>query len=263
MNYVAVTDKRTIELLPIYLFTTDMGHNQEYRDRTSDSPCHHFLYVEDGEGVFEFPDGTYTVSKGTVVFMRKGYPVIYKPKKKLFVTAWVTFDGPFADALLEYLRAENYAFFESEYAWFIMQNIHKLAWNHASPDVLSMHVYDLIVTYFSEMNKAKITPALVKARTYIEENYKKDISVADIASASDVSESLIYRLFREELMTTPVEYLRDVRIENAKRILIKNPCIKIMDVALRCGFADPAYFCKVFHKQIGLTPKAYQKYYSP
>lgn len=259
MIYVAETDKRTQELLPIYLYTVGMRHTQEYIDRTTDSPCYHFMYVEEGEGVYIFPEKCVEVSKGCVVFLRKNYPVIYKPKGNVFVTAWVTFDGSVVDSLLKYLQVGNYAFFESEVSWMIMQNIYKLACNGTPNEILSKHVYELIVTFFSEMNKSTTSPLLVQAKAYIKKNYQSDISVSDIAGALGVSESLIFRLFHNEFMMTPVEYLRDVRIENAKRLLTQNPDMKVMEVATKCGFSDAAYFCKVFRNQTSMTPKAYKK----
>ena len=264
MNNTAITgitDRRTQELLPVYMFSAGKGHNQEYRDRTNDSPCYHFLYIENGEGVFEFPDATYTLEKGNIVFFRKGCPVIYRPKKNHFITAWVAFDGKLVKELLEYYRAGGYSFLKSESVWLIMQGIYKLASAGASPDVLSTRVYELIVTYFNELNKTNVNDLLEKAKVYIDNNFAQNISIADIAAAVGVSESLIFKLFREKEKSTPVDYLRNIRIENAKRMLIENDGLKILDIAVRCGFSESAYFCSVFRKYTGMTPRSYWKMY--
>ena len=68
MIYVAETDKRTQELLPIYLYTVGMRHTQEYIDRTTDSPCYHFMYVEEGEGVYIFPENVLKFPRGALFF---------------------------------------------------------------------------------------------------------------------------------------------------------------------------------------------------
>ena len=264
MNNTAITgitDRRTQELLPVYMFSVGKGHNQEYRDRTNDSPCYHFLYVEDGEGIFEFSDATYTLEKGNIVFFRKGCPVIYRPKKNHFITAWVAFDGKLAGELLEYYRAYDYSILKSESVWHIMQGIYKLASAGASPDVLSTRVYELIVTYFNELNKTNVNDLLEKAKVYIDNNFAQNISIADIAAAVGVSESLLFKLFREKEKSTPVDYLRNIRIENAKRMLIEDDGLKILDIAVRCGFSESAYFCSVFRKHTGMTPRSYRKMY--
>ena len=264
MNHTAITgitDRRTQELLPVYMFSVGKGHNQEYRDRTNDSPCYHFLYVKDGEGIFEFPDATYVLEKGNTVFFRKDYPVIYSRKNKLFITAWVAFDGQLVKELLEYYRAGSYSFLKSEILWHIMQGIYKLASAGASPDVLSMRVYELIVTYFNELNKTNVNATLQKAKGYIDKNYAQDLSVGDIAAEIGVSESLLFRLFRTKEKNTPIDYLRNIRIENAKRMLIEDDGLKILDIAVRCGFSESAYFCSVFRKHTGMTPRSYRKMY--
>lgn len=256
-----ITDRRTQELLPVYMFSVGKGHNQEYRDRTNDSPCYHFLYVEDGEGIFEFSDATYVLEKGNLVFFRKGCPVIYRPKKNHFITAWVAFDGRLAGEILEYYRACDYSILKSESVWHIMQGIYKLASAGASPDVLSTRVYELIVTYFNELNKTNVNDLLEKAKVYIDNNFAQNISIADIAAAVGVSESLLFKLFREKEKSTPVDYLRNIRIENAKRMLIEDDGLKILDIAVRCGFSESAYFCSVFRKHTGMTPRSYRKMY--
>ena len=77
MNNTAITgitDRRTQELLPVYMFSAGKGHNQEYRDRTTDSPCYHFLYIENGEGVLSFPTLHIHLKRGTLYFLERGVP---------------------------------------------------------------------------------------------------------------------------------------------------------------------------------------------
>ena len=253
------TDKRTVELLPMYVFTIGKNHDQEYRDRTSDSPYHHFLYVQEGAGIFEFPDGKHVVQKGNIVFFRKEYPVIYRCKKDRFVTAWVSFEGSCVDKMLEYLHVGNYAIFKSENIWYLMENMYKTASEGATPEVLSNKLYKLIVAYFSEMNKEAGPSMLGKVKEYVESNYAKDISVSDMAKVAGVSESLVYRTFRQKENMTPIDYLQSVRVENAKRIMLEDAELKISDVAEKCGFSNTAYFCKVFKKLTKMTPMAYKK----
>ena len=87
------------------------------------------------------------------------------------------------------------------------------------------------------------------------------MSVGDIAAEIGVSESLIFRLFRSKEKNTPIDYLRNIRIENAKRMLIEDDGLNISDIAVRCGFSESAYFCSVFRKHTGMTPRSYRKMY--
>jgi AraC family transcriptional regulator, arabinose operon regulatory protein len=58
--------------------------------------------------------------------------------------------------------------------------------------------------------------------------------------------------------TSPMQYLRTVRVEAAKRLLvtIETP---VGEVAAQVGFEDPLYFSRVFRKVTGKSPTAYRE----
>lgn len=62
------------------------------------------------------------------------------------------------------------------------------------------------------------------------------------------------RLFKDALGLTPHGYLMQLRMESAKRILGKEKGTSIAEVAFRCGFYDPLYFSRAFHKYTGISP---------
>lgn len=262
MSILAITDERAAALLPVYLITVGSRHRQEPRHRPEGAVFHHILYVEKGEGVFETPNGNFVLHEGTAVFIRKEVPVSYYKKGDAFETAWVTFDGGQVDTILEYFHAKDFAFLESELIRSMILNVFKLAERNASPEFLSKNVYEMIITFFDAVNSAQKPPVLLRAKKYIEENHALDLSVSDIARVIGISESLLFRLFRDEEHTTPIDFLRKVRIRHAEQLLLSDHRIRISEVGLRCGFSDPAYFCKVFREATGLTPKIYQKRYT-
>lgn len=58
---------------------------------------------------------------------------------------------------------------------------------------------------------------------------------------------------------TAAEYLNYCRIEKAKKLLIKNQEMNILDVAIACGYDSSQYFATVFKKKIGITPSHYRE----
>ncbi|MBQ8356341.1 MAG: helix-turn-helix domain-containing protein [Clostridia bacterium] len=258
MYLAPATDERVCTLLPLHLITVGIHFKQSPVRRPDGASFHHIFFVEEGEGVFEVSDGIRCLGAGTAIFMRKNYPVAYYRKSDVFRTAFVTFDGPGVDALLQYFRMEDFACLSSERVLPMIRNCFYSAQKGASPEVLSQQVYDLAVTFFRQLCEGQKTSTMLAAKRVIEEAYCGDLSVSDIAGATGVSESLIYRLFRDEEGTTPVDYLRRVRISRAKQLLIEEPELPISAVASRCGFSDCAYFCKVFKRQTNMTPKAYR-----
>lgn len=92
---------------------------------------------------------------------------------------------------------------------------------------------------------------------YLYEHYQDAVSVEDLARAGGVSKRGCFRLFRQQLHTTPVEYLRQLRLEKACGLL-SGTDKPITEIAYLCGLGSSSYFGKTFREAFGCTPKAYR-----
>lgn len=99
---------------------------------------------------------------------------------------------------------------------------------------------------------------LERAIAFIRGHFSEDLSVADLARPSGLGPSRFSRLFREWTAYSPAEYLRRLRVEEAKKLLA-NVDLSIKEVAARTGFQDPYHFSKVFHELDGLSPSHYRE----
>ena len=93
---------------------------------------------------------------------------------------------------------------------------------------------------------------------FIHSNFAGELGTAAIAASASVSESECLRCFRSTIGTTPIQYLRQYRIQQAARLLTETRG-KISDIAVGCGFLDMSYFTKAFREQMGCTPSEYRK----
>src|SRR4029453_19246701 len=83
----------------------------------------------------------------------------------------------------------------------------------------------------------------------------RDIALPELAAAAGLSGRALPRQFRTFLGKTPGEALHDIRFEHARRQLLQGtPGMKIMDVALRCGFPHFGRFSIAYRRQYGETP---------
>jgi len=112
----------------------------------------------------------------------------------------------------------------------------------------------------SEDMLPQTTSTLVKrAIAYIQQNYfEQSLSRQQIAKAVGVSEDYLGRIFLQELVLSPIEYLNRYRIKEAKTRL-RGTELSITDISAQVGFDDPAYFSRAFSKQVGLCPRAFRK----
>ena len=94
---------------------------------------------------------------------------------------------------------------------------------------------------------------LIKAVTFIRDNFSRGIQLADAAEAAQVNTAYLSRLFSEHLKTNFIDYLTSLRINEAERLL-KNKPITVKEAAIASGYQDPNYFSKLFKKIKGILP---------
>lgn len=94
-----------------------------------------------------------------------------------------------------------------------------------------------------------------RAMGLIEQNLSSPLSADEIAAGVAISKRQLERLFRQELGTSLGTFARDLRLSYAVWQLAHSD-VRITDVALGCGFADPAHFNRHFRAAFGTTPSA-------
>lgn len=95
------------------------------------------------------------------------------------------------------------------------------------------------------------------AISYIEENYQKKLKLEDVANYVFVSQWYLSKLLNRYREQSFSDILNQVRIDKAKELL-KNPGLRVGDVAEMVGFQDMAHFSRVFKKQAGITANEYR-----
>ena len=93
---------------------------------------------------------------------------------------------------------------------------------------------------------------------YINAHFDKDITVQCLAEIACLSISALERRFKKYLDKTPKQYVREVRLENARRLLLESQ-LSVSEVAYRSGFACHSYFSKHFKQMFGELPTAYRQ----
>ena len=101
---------------------------------------------------------------------------------------------------------------------------------------------------------------VTKAIEYIEKNTFTNLSVNDIARYLNISRSHLYALFKQELNTSPQQFLTNAKIANARELLSKTK-IPIYSVALSCGYKNAFAFSRAFKQVTNISPREYRQHY--
>lgn len=99
---------------------------------------------------------------------------------------------------------------------------------------------------------------LAAAAAYVEQNFCEDITVDQLARISGYSQRQFGRLFKDAYSTTPNQYIAQLRVEKARKLLGETT-LSMGEIAWRCGFGDQNYFSRIFKKMTGVTPSQYRE----
>ncbi|MBR0382833.1 MAG: helix-turn-helix transcriptional regulator [Eubacterium sp.] len=128
--------------------------------------------------------------------------------------------------------------------------------NHLSSIVLWLYrKYNVIENV---PKPSEVSARVEKMLTYMTDNYMKDIQVKQIADYAHVSSRECYRAFRQELDSSPTEYLHQYRLKKAADLLAATD-LKIEEIAFRCGYNQPGYFSTRFKNSYLCSPLEYRK----
>lgn len=103
----------------------------------------------------------------------------------------------------------------------------------------------------------ELNPALRKALDVLQQTYRENKSVEEIAAACYISASRLFHLFQTRLDTTPVAYRNELRVRRAAELLRTNASLE--EICAETGFSSVTYFREIFKSRTGMTPSEYRR----
>ncbi|MCJ7690798.1 MAG: helix-turn-helix domain-containing protein, partial [Clostridiaceae bacterium] len=121
-----------------------------------------------------------------------------------------------------------------------------------------VEVLDRFTECVYENKNIKNVNIIRNAQEFIRTNYKKKIKLEDISKVVYLSPYYLSHIFKKETGYTLFQFLTNVRIEEAKRLL-ETTRWSATRISFEIGCTDQSYFCKVFKKKAGISPYEYRK----
>ncbi len=240
-----------------------------------------FIYVTDGKIAVKTLTDEKIISQGEGIFINRNIVHFIDKIDKctynsfIFPEYFLSFYAGSPAADLTFRITENNVIstiaFDKKTGWHkkVLNNLNKLVTLEQEKD--QMYCYDVLLTlsqiWYEILKNTKITnknkESNLSIRTrcfleYIEDNYKNEITLNDLAKSANVSKSECLRCFKKTLGITPYKYLMDFRLSKAEKLLFQTD-LTILEIAVQTGFNNQSYFGKCFKERMGLSPKEYRK----
>ena len=259
------------------LHVTDIGYyphaRHHYRRRDSGTEEYILIYCTDGEGWIECSGAKHKITSGAFFIIPPGTPHTYGAgEDRPWSIYWIHFTGTQADCFgkgfdhvcginpSEDSRiASRLELFEELYK--SLESGYSEAQLNYSCSVLC-HLLGSFKYIDAFRATGKMDDAshdvIDRCRHYMMENIEKPLTLADICAYLGHSPSYCGELFRKYTGMSPVQYLRDLRIQTAAR-LMDITSMKINQVCHKVGIDAPYYFSRLFSKTMGISPKEYRR----
>ncbi|MFC4601382.1 AraC family transcriptional regulator [Cohnella hongkongensis] len=129
-------------------------------------------------------------------------------------------------------------------------------WNDMKANILFQ---ELIAELFQDAGRERaedLGDAIQRTLDYMKNHYPLYITREKLADMAGVSADYYSKAFKKRLNKSPIEYLTDIRIAQAKRLLAQSG-ESLRSIAQRVGFSDEFYFSRKFKAEIGCSPRTY------
>ena len=119
---------------------------------------------------------------------------------------------------------------------------------------------EIIFTEMMENRENDVSRPIRMSKQYIKQNYKKNITLDEVAEYVGFSATYFSAFFKKETGEGFAKYLTRIRIEEAKELL-RETGLSVAEICEEVGYSDRKHFTYTFHKMTGVNPAQYRKLY--
>ncbi|WP_130859608.1 AraC family transcriptional regulator [Gracilibacillus phocaeensis] len=265
MNKI-LTKEISFKLLYVTRSTYDKGWH-------STSHTHHFtelFYITKGKGAFVLPDYDVPVQQNDLVIIN---PHIEHTERSN-VQDSLEYIALGIEGLSFWLTEENnepiglyrYEGEREDILFYLNKLLEEVQQSKEEYEVICQNIIEILViklwrepTITIEQNNTKELSKLTSfVKHYLDKNFREDITLDRLAKAGHSNKYYLSHAFKKDMGVSPIEYLNNVRIKDAKNLL-ETTDYSIAEIAEINGFSSLSFFSQTFKRETSFTPSAYRK----
>jgi AraC-like DNA-binding protein len=249
------------------------GHPKQYSSVSvgRSLPEYHIVYISAGSGWFRaagLPEQK--IEAGHVMLLFPGVRHSYAPSTATgWNEHWVGFDGDLPRQLMRrgfFKRSHPVLHVGNEERLLALFNDMIEATHENRPalqQILAAITTNILAQLYSGLQSKREADepglkAIQEAVVRMRESAETPLNIPELARELKVSYRSFRRAFARHTGLSPQKYLLEIRLARARTLLAQSS-LSIKEIALRIGFEDAQYFCRYFHKKIGMVPTAYRR----
>lgn len=264
-----------LEIEPHYeVYPPKVGHPENFyfdihRGRILDS--YQLVYISQGKGrFFTSRDHAVGIDPGTFFILKPNTWHSYAPDKETgWKEYWIGMKGAkteqlFDKAFFDEKKNVYHIGFHEELIEIYNRAVDVAVEERAAYQQYLAGIVHLIVgmaIYFSrnkQFENDSVEEQINRARTLMRGQIYSESSAREIACQVNMSYSWFRKKFKEYTNTSPGYYLQDLKLQEAKKMLLSTPK-SVKEIAFSLKYRDAAYFATQFKKHYGLSPGQFRR----
>ena len=232
---------------------------------------HHFtelFYVLNGKGVFVINDKTFEIQKNDFIIVNPNvtHNEASSTEDPLHYVVMGTDELEFQEDAGKNYYIYNFSSHNKLLHFYMKSMLREMRMQDEHFENICQNLFESLVYQIQRWTKIQFLGTQSQKTNkecrfieqYLNEHFREDISLQSLSEIVHLSKYYLAHAFKEYKGVSPINYLTQVRINEAKHLLEKTDfsAAKIADFT---GFASQSYFSQIFHKETGMTPNKYRK----
>lgn len=247
----------------MFFYTLCIGHyycSGEYKVERDSYKSFLLMYIKSGEGYVIIENKKISIKAKDVILLDCYKPHCYFTKTGWEIL-WLHFDGNSSRNYYNNIVENNGSIIASNDSIIIPKYLQAIIRNFTGEEttheaLISCHIQRMLAELLissSNSSKSIKNNVILDSLGYIENNFNRKLSLAEIAAEAGMSHFHFSRIFKKETGYSPYEYILKTRLNYAKKLL-KETNQTVKQIAFECGFNSEANFIYMFHKHVEMTP---------
>ncbi|MCH4166920.1 MAG: AraC family transcriptional regulator [Megasphaera sp.] len=238
-----------------------------YRVKRRYMDAYMIQYIVKGTLHFELRHEHFVAKENELVLLSCQEPNHYWSEEPA-VVKWFHFHGAHTASLFDYIYERNGnghfdQFYGKRTLAYMDAVLLALKDEHASDFQFSHYIYSLLCELAAAPRtvQSPSKEAINCSLAFMQAHYRDSITVGDIAAAAGLSTYYFSRMFKQAMQQSPHVYLLDLRLDNAKKLLV-NTSLSMEKIAAETGFQSTSHFIRAFKQNNNMTPNVFRSYFA-